>query len=70
MTHTIWSNAGRYEWIVREGEAIVARSGLIYRSHAAAKRAMRKANAVPPKSLVQVQYERLVEAGIVPFKIG
>ena len=30
MTYTIWSNAGRYEWIIRDGDAIVARSGLIY----------------------------------------
>lgn len=30
MTYTIWSNGGRYEWIIRNGEGIVARSGLIY----------------------------------------
>ena len=39
MTYTIWSNAGRYEWIIRNGEDIVARSGLIYTSRS---RAMRK----------------------------
>jgi hypothetical protein len=37
MTYTIWSNAGRHEWIIRAGEIILSRSGLIYRSRAAAK---------------------------------
>ncbi len=40
MTYTIWSNAGKFEWIVRNGEDIVSRSGLIYNSRAAAKKAM------------------------------
>ncbi len=43
MTYTIWGNGGRYEWIIREGEFIVSRSGMIFTSHAAAKRAMLKA---------------------------
>lgn len=45
MTYTIWSNGGRFEWIVREGENIVQRSGLIFTNRAAAKRAMLKALA-------------------------
>lgn len=43
MTYTIWSNAGKHEWIVRNGENIVARSGLIFNNRGAAKRAMDKA---------------------------
>lgn len=43
MTYTIWSNGGRYEWIIREGEFIINRSGMIFTSYAAAKRAMLKA---------------------------
>lgn len=39
MTLTLWSNAGRHEFIIRENEAIVARSGLIYPNRGAAKRA-------------------------------
>lgn len=42
MTYTIWSNAGRFEFIVREGERIIKRSGLIYTSRAKAKREMEK----------------------------
>lgn len=43
MTYTIWSNGGRFEWIIREGEEIVKRSGMIFTNRAAAKRAMMKA---------------------------
>jgi len=42
MTYTIWSNGGKFEWIIREGEEIVKRSGLVFNSRAAAKRAMIK----------------------------
>ena len=42
MTYTIWSNDGKFEWLLRDGENIVERSGLIFTSYAAAKRAMRK----------------------------
>jgi hypothetical protein len=45
MTYTIWSNGGKHEWIIRDGETIVARSGMIYNSRAAAKRAMLKSDA-------------------------
>lgn len=41
-TFTIWSNAGRYEWIVREGDDIIERSGLVFRSRSAAKTNMFK----------------------------
>ena len=37
MTYTIWSNAGRYEWIIHTNEEIIARSGLIYTSRSRAK---------------------------------
>lgn len=43
MTYTIWSNAGKFEWIIRRGENIVLRSGLIHKNYSAAKRAMLKA---------------------------
>jgi len=43
MTYTIWGNGGRYEWLIRDGENIVARSGQIFTSYAKAKRAMLKA---------------------------
>ena len=42
LTYTIWSNAGRHEFIIRCGETIIRRSGLIFTSRAAAKRAMVK----------------------------
>ena len=42
LTYTIWSNSGRHEFIIRCGETIIRRSGLIYTSRAAAKRAMLK----------------------------
>ena len=38
MTYTIWSNAGRWEWIVYRDEEVHARSGLIFPSRAAAER--------------------------------
>lgn len=43
FSYTIWSNCGRYEWLIRRGETIVARSGQIFRNYASAKRAMLKA---------------------------
>lgn len=43
MTYTIWSNSGKFEYIVRDGENIVTRSGMIFNNRAAAKRAMIKA---------------------------
>jgi hypothetical protein len=46
-TYTIWGNGGKYEWIVRDGERITARSNPIYNSYAAAKRAMVKALSQP-----------------------
>jgi hypothetical protein len=42
MTYVIWSNAGKHEWIVSEGEEIVQRSGLIFNSRSAAKTNMNK----------------------------
>jgi hypothetical protein len=43
MTYTIWSNCGKYEWLIRDGETIIARSGQVFNSYAKAKRAMVKA---------------------------
>lgn len=43
MAYTIWSNGGKFEWIIRDGEKIVKRSGLVFNSRAAAKREMVKA---------------------------
>jgi hypothetical protein len=40
MTYTIWGNGGRYEWLIRKDEYIVKRSGMIFTSHSAAKRAL------------------------------
>ena len=40
MTYTICSNGGKFEWIIYKGENIVRRSGLIFNTYAAAKRAM------------------------------
>ena len=37
-TFTIWSNGGRHEWILRRGDDIVKRSGLVFSSRAKAKR--------------------------------
>ena len=37
MTYTIWSNAGRWEWIVYDGDRVVARSGLVFSSRSAAR---------------------------------
>lgn len=48
MTYTLWSNGGKHEWIIRDGENIVARSGLIFNNRAAAKRAMLKALEAMP----------------------
>jgi hypothetical protein len=42
MTYTIWSNCGKFEWIIRDGETIVKRSGLIFNNRNAAKRDMLK----------------------------
>jgi len=40
MTFTIWSNAGKFEWIAMVGETVLDRSGLKYKSHTAAFRAL------------------------------
>lgn len=42
MTYTIWKNGGKFEWLIRDGETIVNRSGLVFNSYGAAKRAMMK----------------------------
>jgi hypothetical protein len=48
MTYTIWSNGGRYEWILRrqveglEDGEIVHRSGLVHRSRGVAFTAMKR----------------------------
>jgi hypothetical protein len=36
MTVTVWSNAGKFEWILWDGENVVERSGLIFSSYAKA----------------------------------
>lgn len=36
MTFQIWSNAGKFEWIIWVGDTILDRSGLIYNSHTGA----------------------------------
>lgn len=41
-TFTIWSNAGRYEWIIRSGDDIVERSGQVFTSRGKAKTALMK----------------------------
>ncbi len=46
-TYTIWKNGYKFEWLVRDGENIVARSGLIHNTYGAAKRAMTKALSQP-----------------------
>lgn len=43
MRFTIWSNGGRFEYIVYQGEELIARSGLIYTSRSKAKSAMMRA---------------------------
>ena len=43
MTYTVWSNAGKHEWIIRIGENIVARSGLVFNSRSAAVKDLNKA---------------------------
>lgn len=40
MTYTIWGNGGKFEWIIRDGEIITKRSGMIFNSRAAAKHDM------------------------------
>jgi len=42
MTYTLWSNGGKHEWIVRDGENIVKRSGLVFRSRSAANTNLKK----------------------------
>lgn len=42
-TYTVWKNGTKFEWLVRDGENIIARSGMIHNSYGAAKRAMVKA---------------------------
>lgn len=47
MTLTLWSNAGRHEFIIRKDGKIIASSGLIYPNRSAAKRAaMKKAETL------------------------
>lgn len=41
-TYTIWSNARKFEWLVRDGEQISARSGLIFNSRNVALSALKK----------------------------
>jgi hypothetical protein len=38
-TLTIWSNGGRHEGIIRQGDDIVYRTGLVHNSGAGARRA-------------------------------
>ena len=45
MSLTLWSNAGRHEFLIYVGDTLAARSGLIYPNRAAAKRAALKAAA-------------------------
>jgi quercetin dioxygenase-like cupin family protein len=45
MTLTLWSNNSKHEFIIRDGDTIVARSGLVHSTRAAAKRAAMKAAA-------------------------
>ena len=40
MTFTIWSNGGKFEWIIYRGDELITRSGLVYSSYASAKRAL------------------------------
>ena len=42
MTYTIWSNGGRYEWLIYENENVVARSNLVFNSRSAALTALRR----------------------------
>ena len=46
-TYTIWGNGGKFEWLLRYGENIVARSGPIHNSYRTAYRAMVKAMSQP-----------------------
>jgi len=43
MTYTIWKNGTKYEWLIRDGETIIDRSGLIYNGYTQAKRSLLKA---------------------------
>lgn len=43
MRYTIWSSAGKFEWIIWDGDNILRRSLMVFRNYSAAKRAMRKA---------------------------
>lgn len=40
MTFTIWSNAGKFEWIAMIGDTVLDRSGLVFNSHKAAFRSL------------------------------
>ena len=42
QTYTIWSNAGRHEWLIADGDTVVKRSGLVFANRAAAKRDLLK----------------------------
>ena len=33
MTYTIWSNGGKFEWLIRNGKTVIDRSGLFSDSH-------------------------------------
>lgn len=41
-TYTIWSNGGKFEWILRNSEEITSRSGMIFNTRKAAKADMMK----------------------------
>ena len=44
-SYTIWKNGSRYEWLIRHGEYITKRSGMIYSNYSTARREMLKALA-------------------------
>lgn len=39
MTLTLWSNAGKHEFLLYRGDRLIARSGLVHPNRASAKRA-------------------------------
>jgi hypothetical protein len=42
MTYTIWSNGRKFEYVIRNGEEIISRSGLVFNSRSAAYKALVK----------------------------
>ena len=42
FSFTLWSNAGKHEWIVYNGDTVLNRSGLVFNNRAAAKRSLEK----------------------------